>query len=426
MIHEEAITMTQHYTTPEEGMDADDFEPRTAGLPEDHREYTDKYFMRSREILEEEGIDPEVSVKVFARGEGDIPQQGLEEAYGIFEEYAEEFQDNDGDLYLTTRDRFETKEPLMVIEGSAQDVVELETMYLGVLSHHLTEANADGAPDPDTFRENVEAAVEQYDRAGVDGLYFGARHYHWSNDQELAGAALDGGLVQTSTDAGSSNIGEDGVGTTPHFLTLAITGAEGTSYTEEDGTRATAELFDEHMDEDISRTTLIDTFNQEIDDALDIAEYFDENTESDDWTATFRVDTCGENVAQGGEPFDPEAEPYETGTGVRTSGVKALRDALIEEGYGDNTRIVLSSGFGDVEKAAAFADAQQEYREETAERFGESFDLFHGIGAGSFDDGVHTTADIYEVDGEAFAKTGREQDPAEIERFIDEHMVQVI
>jgi nicotinate phosphoribosyltransferase len=312
----------------------------------------------------------------------------------------------------------------MVIKVNATDVTELETMYLGVMSHHLTEENGFDTPEYEDMRESAEEVGQLYDEADVPFLYFGARHYHWSKDSDMAEAVLDAGAVQTSTDVGSANIGEEGVGTTPHFLTLTLAGSE--AYDREDATLATAELFDEQMDEDIPRTTLIDTFNREVDEALQIAEYFEETTEDDDWTAKFRVDTCGENVMQGGQPYDPEAGDYETGTGVRISGIENLRDRLIEEGYGDNTEIILSSGFGNPEKAEAFVEAQEQYREESAERFGESYDLFHGIGAGSFDDGIHCTADIYEVDGEPMAKEGREQDPTEIERYIDEHMEQVI
>ncbi len=396
-----------------------------AKLPEDHKPYTDKYFMRTREILEGADIDPEVSIKVFARGEGTIPDEALSEAQAVFEEYAKpDFSENGGELYLTEKNTFETKEPLMVIRGNATDVTELETMYLGVMSHHLSEKNSFETPEYEDMLEAAEKVGEIYDEADVPFLYFGARHYHWSKDQELAEAVLDAGAVQTSTDVGSSNIGAEGVGTTPHFLTLTLAGSE--DYGREDATRATAELFDTHMDEEIPRTTLIDTFNREIDEALQIAAYFEATRGDDDWTAKFRVDTCGENIMQGGRPDDLEAGEYETGTGVRISGVKALRDRLIEEGYGDNTEIILSSGFGDPDKAGAFVEAQETYRQESEERFGESYDLFHGVGAGSFDDGIHCTADIYEVDGEPMAKTGREQDPAEIETYIDEHMEQVI
>lgn len=386
-------------------------------LPHSHEPYTDKYFLRTNEILQEETINPDVSIKVFARGEG--PIAGIDEVTDVIETYGDT---EEIDVWATEQDEFETKDPLLIMDGPIQELVELETMYLGVLSHQLTEAHPDHSPpDPAQFQENVEEAVSIYDEVDVPLLYFGARHYHPLQDKELAGAALDGGAVQTSTDIGSSNINEDGVGTTPHILTLTLA----SEYGKENATVRTADLFDQYMDEAIPRTTLIDTFNQEIDDALAVCELF-EDRYGDDWTHKFRVDTCGENVMQDGDPYDPEAGPYETGTGVRINGVKELRDTLIEEGYGENTEIILSSGFGDPEKARAFVEAHKEYVEESEQRFGESYGLFHGIGAGSFADGIHATADMYEADGEPMYKTGRDVDLESIDQYKTDHMEQVI
>lgn len=401
-------------------------------LPEDHKPYTDKYFLKSRQILEESGINPRVAIKVFARGEGPVPQDGLDEAVDVIETYAPDFADNGGEVWTTEEDTFSTKDPLMVIEGQIQDVIELETMYLGVLSHHLTVAHPEyDLPTLTEFEENVADAVDVYDAAGrTDGsdsvplLYFGARHYHPLMDKELAGAALGAGAVQTSTDIGSSNIGEEGTGTTPHILALSIA----SEYGKEDATRKMAELYDTHIGEAVG-TTLIDTFNQEVDDALAVCEYFDETYGEGNWQHNFRIDTCGENVGQGAEDadvseldlnLDEGEERYLDGSGVRIAGVKAVRDALIEHGYGDNTEIFLSSGMGDPVKASAFIEAQNAYVEETG------YDLFAGVGAGAFVDGVHGTADMYAAGGELMYKTGRPVDLDDIETYKQEHMKKAI
>ncbi len=396
-------------------------------LPDDHKPYTDKYFLRSQQILEAAGINPTVGIKEFARGTG--PVAGIDETVDVFERYAPDL-DEDGAVWATEKDRFETKDPLMVIEAPIQDVIDLETMYLGVHSHHLTDAHPDyDVPDPDTFGEQVKAATEIYDEArradggtGIPLLYFGARHYHPLQDNELAAAALENGAVQTSTDVGSSNIGEDGVGTTPHILTLALA----SEYGKENATRKTAELFDTYMPDDIPRVTLVDTFNREIDDALAVCEAMEERY-GDEWEHSFRVDTCGENVAQGAENYDLDdifagidLGDYAEGSGVRVAGVAALRDTLIDEGYGDNTDIVLSSGMGDPEKAAAFVNAQNTYVAETG------YDLFKAVGAGSFADGVHCTADMYLADGNLLYKDGRAVDLDDLETYREEHMEQVI
>jgi len=374
-------------------------------LPENHEPFTDKYFLRSKEILENEGLNPEIAVKVFARGNGEVA--GLEEAEAIIDKYSES---SDTELYITEAETFETKDPLMVLKGPAQDVIDLETMYLGALSHGLTDTHPDyETVDAQEFGETVREVTEIYD---VPLLEFGARHYHWSDTADLAQAAYENGAVATSTDIGAETFGEEGVGTTPHALTIIL----GEEYGREQATKKTGELFHRNMPESIPRTVLVDTWNQEIDDALEVAKYFeDQGVEN----YGFRVDTCGENLAQGGQPFDPGAEPYETGKGVRIESVKALKDRLIDEGFED-ADIVLSSGFGNPEKAEAFHKANKRYEEEHETL------LFDAVGAGSFSNGIHATADIYEVNGEAMAKKGREVNPGKIDEFVENQMRQVI
>ena len=103
-------------------------------LPENHEPFTDKYFLRSKDILKQENLNPEIAVKIFARGEGEIA--GIDEATAIVDKYSE---NDETELHVTEADEFETKDPLMVLKGPAQDIVDIETMYLGALSHGLTE-----------------------------------------------------------------------------------------------------------------------------------------------------------------------------------------------------------------------------------------------------------------------------------------------
>lgn len=379
-------------------------QPEKFDLPENHEPFTDKYFLRSRQILEKEGLNPEISVKVFARGEGQVT--GLDEAQAIIEEYSES---NETELYVTESEEFETKDPLMVLKGPAQDLINLETMYLGAVSHGLTHASDEHQTvDPVDFGENVGEVTDIYD---VPLLEFGARHYHWSDTEDLAREAFENGAVATSTDIGAATFGDEGIGTTPHALTIIL----GEEYGRENATKKTAELFHDHMDDEIPRTTLVDTWNQEIDDALETAEFLD----NQDVDYGFRVDTCGENIAQGGREYDPESEAYETGPGVRIESVKALKDALIENEYRD-AEIVLSSGFGNPEKAEAFHEANIEYQKKNGEK------LFDAVGAGSFSEGIHATADIYEINGEEFSKTGREVDAEAMDEYIENQMRRVI
>jgi len=363
---------------------------RETDLPASHIPYTDKYFLRTNEILKKEGINPIISMKIFCRGEGWTA--GLKEAVDILDRYSN-LQSHQGEVWITQKDQFGNNEPLMVIKGPAQDFIELETMYLGVLSAAISSRMGIEPPDAKKVIDKLKRLKDIY--MDIPIIYFGARHYHWSLDKMIAGAALKGGATQTSTDIGSSNIGQKGIGTIPHLLVIILA----TIYGKEEATLKSAELFDKHIPLEVPRVTLVDTFNREITDALAVARYFGIRRNS------FRIDTCGENIAEGGSPYlgkqmkDPE---FKTGTGVTIQGVTRLRDALIENGYGENTDIFLSSGFGDEDKAKAFVAADKEYQSATGYR------LFSAVGIGEIYPARFCCADIYEADNHPIAKTGRE------------------
>lgn len=345
-------------------------------LPKDHRPYTDKYFIHTREILQRENINPRVSLKVFSRGQG--PVAGLDEAIHIFKAYAN-IESEGGEIWILNKQEYISKEALMIIKAPAQSVVELETMYLGVISAALTQTEGLRPPDPNQIRRKLQRLKEIYQEIPI--IYFGARHYHWSMDKEIAGAALAGGAVQTSTDIGSSNIGLTGVGTTPHFLTIVLASL----YGKEEATLRTAMLFDKHMPESIPRVTLVDTFNREITDALAVSNYFGSRPHA------FRIDTCGENIGEGTSQ-----------RGVTIELVTNLRKRLIEMNYGSSSEIFLSSGFGNEEKAIRFMQAHRKFEQATG------FPLFSGVGIGEVSKARFCTSDIFEVNDQPLSKTGRE------------------
>ena len=359
-------------------------------LPESHVPYTDKYFLRTNEILEKENINPRISMKVFCRGEG--PTAGLDEAVEILTTYSD-LENKSGEIWITPRKTFSNTEPLMIVKGPVRSFVELETMYLGVLSAAISIADGIPAPDPTSITEKLKRLKAIY--RDIPIIYFGARHYHWSLDNSIAYAALKGGAAQTSTDIGSANIGQKGVGTTPHLLTIVLASIHGI----ENATLKTAELFDKHMPPEIPRVTLVDTFNRELTDSLAVAHYFGPRKN------TFRLDTCGENIAESGSLYDGKKEPdpaFRTGTGVTIEATVNMRNNLIKNGYGESTEIFLSSGFGDETRARAFVDAHYEYKKKTG------YALFTGVGIGEISRARFCTADIFEVDGRPLSKTGRE------------------
>jgi nicotinate phosphoribosyltransferase len=368
-------------------------------LPKSHKPYTDKYFLRTDEILNKEGLNPFISMKVFCRGEGPVPAAGLDEAVEILTAYSDLEQEG-GEIRVTTKQEFSPNEPLMIIKGPARSFVELETMYLGVLSHAISTAVGIAPPEPKQVIDKIKRLKDIY--MDIPIIYFGARHYHWSLDKEIAGAALKGGASQTSTDIGSSNVGQKGVGTTPHVLTIILASV----YGKENATLKTAELFDRHMPLEIPRVTLVDTFNRELADSLAAARYFGIRKNS------LRIDTCGENIGEGGSLYNGQKtqDPgFRTGTGVTIELVTNVRNMLIENGYGDNTEIFLSSGFGGEIKAKAFVKANNEYKEKTGRA------LFSGVGIGEISPARFCTADVFEVEGRPLAKTGREVKNGEID-----------
>ena len=359
-------------------------------LPESHAPYTDKYFLRTNEILKKEGINPRISMKVFCRGNG--PAAGLDEAVEILDKYST-LEKQKGEAWITNKKYFSNTEPLMIIKGPAQGFAELETMYLGVLSSAISKAIGIGPPDLIQITKKLKRLKSIYQEIPI--TYFGARHYHWSLDKEIAGAALKGGAAQTSTDIGSSNIGLKGVGTTPHLLTIILASIYGL----ENATLKTAELFDKHMPPEVPRVTLVDTFNRELTDSLAAAQYFGKRKNS------LRIDTCGENIGEGGSLYNGEktTDPtFKTGTGVTIELTTNVRNHLIKNGFGEYTEIFLSSGFGDETKARVFVNAHKEYKEKRG------FNLFSGVGIGEISSAPFCTADIFEVNDRPLAKTGRE------------------
>lgn len=359
-------------------------------LPEDHRPYTDKYFLRSNEILKKEGLNPRVTMRVFARGEGKVA--GLDEAVDVIKKYTD-LKAIAGEVWVTKQDTYKTKDPLMIIKAPIQSIIELETMYLGVISHAISEAAGISAPNTDDIKNKMRKLNEIY--GDIPVTYFGARHYHWSLDKQIAASALDSGAVVASTDIGASNIDKEGVGTIPHALILTIA----SKYGRDIGTVKTAELFDKYMSKNIPRVTLIDTFNKEITDSLMVAKYYGERKNF------IRLDTCGENIGEGCSLYCGEKtrDPtYRTGTGVTIELITKVRTALIDNGYGRATELFLTSGFGNEEKAHAFVESNREFRIKTG------YNLFGGVGIGEVTEARFCTGDIFEIDGKPFSKVGRE------------------
>jgi len=349
-----------------------------------HYKYADKYFIRTKEILEKDGLNPFVRAQVFIRkGPGVV--DGMNEAVDYIKNNSNLIQNGGRIFALENGSQYSPKETQMIIEGNIQDFVTLETGYLGLLSSATTKLNDGIDIDLNSIQNNVKAVVEATNNRPV--LYFGARHWDYKEDAKISEAAFKGGAVAASTDAGAENQGLLGVGTIPHALENIYALKYGKDRAVVEATKA----FDKYVGGDVPRVALIDYNNHEIDDALACVKEVPT-------LSGVRVDTCGENIMQGAYSVEPtniqeafgknivipnEDKKYWFGNGVTVSGVYALKKALVNNGY-ENIDIVLTSGFGKVDKVEAFTRAEEMLE----------MKLFDSIGAGTFFESRAATMDI--------------------------------
>jgi nicotinate phosphoribosyltransferase len=345
-------------------------------LPESHVPFTDRYFRNTALILKAEGINPWVRGQVMIRkGPGEVG--GMDEALAVLSKYSPVAEHGAKIRALKDGDRFDACETLMTIEAPIQDFVELETMYLGTLSAGTTRAT-DHVENIDL--EEVERRMRACAEAAGDRpiIYMGARHWRFDEDPAISMAAFRGGATDASTEAGASMFGKRAVGTIPHVLENVM----GWRYGKDRAVVEATLAFDRRMDPAVPRIALIDYNNREVDDSVATARALNGRL------TAVRVDTCGENIAQGAllspmsegalklkaqgialpELGNPDAK-FWYGNGVTVTGVYALRKALDEAGFPE-VKIVLSSGFGDATKIRAFMRAEKLLGVRLADVFG--------------------------------------------------------
>jgi nicotinate phosphoribosyltransferase len=171
-------------------------------------------------------------------------------------------------------------------------------------------------------------------------------------------AAVVGGCTGCSSIAGARLAGIEASGTIPHALILIVG----------DTVKATV-LFDKHMPPKVPRVSLVDTFKDEVEESLRVAETLRDKLES------VRLDT-----------------PPERGR-VTAELVKEVRAHLDLNGF-KHVGIFVSGGI-DPERIIYFKEK------------GAPVD---GFGVGSYISGarpIDFTADLHEVNGKPIAKRGR-------------------
>ena len=339
--------------------------------------YSDKYFCRTKEVLEKDGRHPNVLMQVFQRKDN-VCLCGMDEAIAIIKEaLGNEFRNleikalHDGDI----TNAWET---VMTIEGDYSLFAHLETVYLGALARGTLVATnvyrcfkaANGKPIfffPGRFDSHLIQAK--------DG-------YSYMVGRRAAGFDGAGGV---STDAQGEWWGSEGMGTIPHGLIAAYAG---------DTAEATIK-FAEIMPVDIKRITLVDWDNDCVATAVRTAIAMEKRFKETGYDDRFklygvRLDTSGSMVDKS-IVEDMEKSEYVGDfkpTGVNAKLVRNVRAKYDEMGkifgvYFFNIRIFVSGGFNDkkiseFEKARVPVDA-------------------YGVGSSLFKGNFDFTADIVKV-----------------------------
>ncbi|MES2304876.1 MAG: quinolinate phosphoribosyl transferase [Gemmatimonadota bacterium] len=321
--------------------------------------YSDKYFVRARDILRQDGHAPQVTVQVFSKA--DALLGGIDEAIAILKLCSDHYPSlvvralHDGDTIAPW-------EVVLEIEGPYDHFAHLETLYLGVLARRTRVGT--------NTRRVVDAARPK------DIMFFPARHDHWLVQTGDGYAAHIAGAIGVSTDAQASWWGSEGVGTVPHGLIAAYGG----------DTVKAAQKFLAHMPVDIRLVTLVDFENDCVRTSLELADTLGPALYG------VRIDTSEMMVDRSVIPEMGSFKP----TGVNPQLVHNVRNALDRAGH-QHVRIVVSGGFT-VEKIREF------------ESLGVPVDAY-GVGSSLFQGRFDFTADIVRLDGRPCAKVGREYRP---------------
>jgi nicotinate phosphoribosyltransferase len=147
------------------------------------------------------------------------------------------------------------KEVVLRITAPYQSYGLHETAIIGTLAHCSGWATA--------ARECVTAA------RGIPVISFGARHVHPSVAGVMDYAAVVGGCAGCSSIAGANLAGVEPAGTMPHALILVMG----------DTVNAT-QAFDKHMPAGVPRISLVDTFKDEVEESIRVAEALGDRLQS--------------------------------------------------------------------------------------------------------------------------------------------------
>lgn len=297
---------------------------------------TDIYFVKTRDVLRRCGkLDTPVTAEFFTRNKGIFA--GMPEVMRLLE---------GKDLQIEALDEgasFRSRDVVLRITGSYAEFGMYETVILGMLASSTGWATA--------ARECVEAAE------GKPVLCFGARHVHPAVAPVMERAAVTvGGCSDASCILGAKLAGLEPKGTIPHAAILVV-----------GDTLELARTYDSFLPEGEARIILVDTFKDEAEEALRVADLLGERLQG------VRLDTPGERG------------------GVTPELVREVRWRLDKKGY-HKVKIIASGGLNP-ERIRILSEAGVD-----------SFGVGSYIAHASPRD---MTMDIKAVNGEPVAKRGR-------------------
>jgi nicotinate phosphoribosyltransferase len=314
------------------------FEPSDAVLS---GETADVYFARTIEVLRREGINPVATMEIFPTAVGGV-FCGIEEVKALLARILPEDQ---REVWALDEGAAMTKKEVVLrITAPYQSYGLHETAIIGTLAHCSGWATA--------ARECVTAA------RGIPVISFGARHVHPSAAGIMDYAAVIGGCAGCSSILGAKLAGIEPAGTMPHALILVMG----------DTVKATL-AFDKHMPPGVPRVSLVDTFKDEVEESIRVAEALGDRLQS------VRLDT-----------------PEERGR-VTADLVHEVRAKLDLAGF-KKVGIFVSGGIGP-ERITYFIENQAP---------------IDGLGVGSYISGarpIDFKADLKVVAGKPLAKRGR-------------------
>lgn len=297
---------------------------------------TDIYFVKTRDVLRRCGkLDTPVTAEFFTRDKGIFA--GMPEVMRLLE---------GKDLQIEALDEgasFRSRDVVLRITGSYAEFGMYETVILGMLASSTGWATA--------ARECVEAAE------GKAVLCFGARHVHPAVAPVMERAAVTvGGCSDASCILGAKLAGLEPKGTIPHAAILVV-----------GDTLELARTYDSFLPEGEARIILVDTFKDEAEEALRVADLLGDKLQG------VRLDTPGERG------------------GVTPELVREVRWRLDKKGY-HKVKIIASGGLNP-ERIRILSEAGVD-----------SFGVGSYIAHASPRD---MTMDIKAVNGEPVAKRGR-------------------